>query len=469
MQYISILSYLFVLFAAIQCKHVFLGFEPDPNLFPISKEGSGGNGRKLFDQDVWDANQKLFQSIFRAGIGYSLKRRDLTLPIFIPGQLELLRQDTGSYRQYPNVDEMLTSLYFNQREASAMMYSHREAGDVLYRDFFNENTHSVVSTMNKVYAKATIGISPDVDFQRALRMLPEEYDEQTYAEFCDLWGCSVVTHALFGGSIESQLSIRSCTSVPDSELQHDLDIAMTTGKFPDMSYSRFTRTKRVNIVGGNPEIDDIPSRIASFDENPVLVSASLLPLYEYLQQDQQIPKYLIVNLEKAYKYELDQAQQYLNTMKEAGRRKAIEDFASQKIYSAVANTQVSGLACIGVRPGCVHLGKRPYCRSDACVNIEEHHVQMGETITVQSNDFFGLYIDIVRNNDGWLQATFKQSNWAGDSWILSQSQLFRNGCVNHIQDLGQGVVLIQYACSGCQAVITHNGPNEYLDCVCPSF
>ncbi len=443
----------------------FLGFEPNPGLFPLE-------GQKIFDPnpDVWNQNLGRYREIFRAGVGYSLKRRDVTFPMFIPGEIRLIEDQSDFFSRYSNVDEMLTSIYLNQEKTGAMMYSHREGGDVLYRDFFNENTHSAVHLSHRSYLQATIGNSLDPDFEGALRMLPDNYDEQPYSEFCDIWGCSIVTESSFGGSIESQLSIRSCSSTPDMDLRQALEIATSTGVFPDMSFGRFTSTKRINIVGGNPEISTIPERVSTFDDNPVLVSGSLVPLHEYLTKIPDIPNYLIVNLEKAYKKDLYETKQILQKMKDQGRQKALEDLSTRKIYHVIANNEVVSRECQVIRGSCLHPPSGHYCRTDACVQVGETKVGVGET-SFASHDliFFQYLMDISRLSDGSLRSTFKIKAYVTIIEVLHQSQPFRDGCVNYQQKRGDDQIITLSVCSNCQPTIQHSGPNEYFDCVCPTF
>lgn len=446
--------------------NAFLSFTPNPSLF--------GTGSSPFSPDTWKGNYERYRYILRAGIGYSMKKRDTLLPLFKPGSLHRIDTEVSRMRIYPDVDTMLTSLYLNEKEASAMMYSHREGGDVLYRDFFKENTHPVVTVRDVVYAKAYISNSLDEDAYEALMRLPKVYDEDVYSQFCDLWGCSVITDATFGGSVEVQISKRVCASIPDADLERDMNIVTTTGKFPDMYYGRYTSTKRVNIVGGNPEITDIEKRIATFVENPVLVYASIIPLHQYLRESNlSLPEYLLLHLERAYSNEMNVARKVLDDMRMEGRRKSIEDLSNRSIYYVITNNEIyasgKGHGCFGVHDGCIRISDGG-CRTNACVRIDEAKVLPG-SVYVRHVKRYGSsvviaperYIYVYRHQSGALQMVIDSEGrreWTSDVYNYGCASFpwrYLDSTLHHI------------ICTNCQPMIKHDGPNEYFDCVCPSF
>lgn len=175
-------------------------------------------------------------------------------------------------------------------------------------DFFEQNfgngKNAYFSVNQKEYITKTKSI-PDnskIVFKDQVKeiintYLPNEYDEQKYAKFVEVFGAYVATSCNFGGLIELQMFVKSCLNETISQaeieagMKGDLDNFINNPtnfqRTGNTQYIHKTQIAYEAVYGGNPELEEKTEwkdRIATFPQDPVATSCTFVAISDIISQ-----------------------------------------------------------------------------------------------------------------------------------------------------------------------------------------
>eukprot|EP01086_Lenisia_limosa_P006141 TRINITY_DN24776_c0_g1_i1.p1 TRINITY_DN24776_c0_g1~~TRINITY_DN24776_c0_g1_i1.p1 ORF type:complete len:503 (-),score=118.46 TRINITY_DN24776_c0_g1_i1:69-1577(-) len=160
----------------------------------------------------------------------------------------------------------------------------RTATDILRQYFTASNTHSAGATQSfhTAYTMTLNATAPlDPHFRQAIAYAEQNPTAQVFSQIMKYWGTHSVVSADFGGIVEQQVGLMTCLWTSQANLNSDLIAKQMNMDFnhllnpasPAANNQDFVNSRvqgGIGLRGGNPTISNVPQRVATFADFPVI-------------------------------------------------------------------------------------------------------------------------------------------------------------------------------------------------------
>ncbi|CAF1240494.1 unnamed protein product [Rotaria sordida] len=180
----------------------------------------------------------------------------------------------------------------------------------VYTDFFTENQATSISQnpfslyiLTMISANSPSSLVLNKYAKAAIDALPQDYDEEIYKSFMDIWGTHIAVSTKIGGMKEQQATLKNCIwsspyftgGISIDEIKKYLTEDLLSQTPCDSYYSSRRKLAIDHLVGGNIEIQDIELWKQTIALDPALLKVlKYIPWYDAIS-DINIKK----NLRKA--------------------------------------------------------------------------------------------------------------------------------------------------------------------------
>lgn len=220
------------------------------------------------------------------GLGFDTIKQTTKLPILKSNNYTKLKKEEFEYHEFDKVTDLFNMLYsYDIDLAKAGIYSKREGADQLFSRFYSNSMKGTVSQKRITYFEVNAAPELDDNFQKAVSMLPEEYNEDTYNLIMEFWGDSYLEYMQYGGIFEDIRALRSCHNADVQDVKKNVDSLINNNKpSSEVRYLDYASYSQSSIYGGNPEIIETKKRMETIESNPVFVAGIKKPIWNLIKE-----------------------------------------------------------------------------------------------------------------------------------------------------------------------------------------
>lgn len=433
-----------------------------------------------------------------AGLGFDTNKQIIRLPIFKSENNIEYEEQKYEYREFDKITDFYDLIY-NNKNAKAGMYSHKEGADELFKNFYASNMKGTLA--QKIFTTHRVDSNNKLDeyFEKAILLLPEVYNFDTYDYIIKFWGDSYILNASYGGIFENQRALRECYNADINDLRKNIESLINTGtNDKSVKFLEYSLYSAQDIIGGNPELLNITERIKSIKSNPVFIYGTKYPIWLAMPEG-KIRENMKNHVNNVYKGIND----YINKSVQRVKDLFLEESKKEKYRVYWQTYAVPDFSVLEKRYGCYSPPGRSdcdYCHetlnewpvrrwgySRSCVQLENMETLQENAVGYKEDKLDYLFRFTKESNtideNGYFQMSVEnyRVKWGGEIGELIEkyeSNKIRSGCIpkNNSERFimpGHGWMygkLLLY-CIKCLPVINYiseyGNTQEYLQCQCP--
>jgi hypothetical protein len=238
-----------------------------------------------------------------SGLGFNRAKRSLRWPVLSSAEATKDQKQTFNTAHYGNPRDFLSFILSDAQVRTAGLYASSDAVILQIVSQFNDYRQNIgVTQKNFGYFSGTITQPQQpLDYILAfLKTLPPVFDPKNetivhaYNTFIEEFGTDVTTNSHFGGVIYLLAAIKACyggsiTGDIEKEISHLINGSEPAGPY---AYLKYRKLGIYDVKGGNVEYSlqsQTAQRIASMEQNPVLISFDSIPLWQIVPAPYQEP------------------------------------------------------------------------------------------------------------------------------------------------------------------------------------
>ena len=424
------------------------------------------------------------------GIGFDTIRQLTRLPVKKSQKpIECFNEEL-EYFEFSEISKFYDRIYSN-KDAKAGMYSQREGADQLFVNFYGNTMKATLAQKKYTYYQVNSELELDEYFEKAIDLLPQNYDKDIYDVIINFWGDSFVTESNYGGIFENQRALRECFNAEISDVQKNID-SLINNEQPskDVRFLDYSLYSSIDIIGGNPEITNYTERLNTFKTNPVFIHGTKLPIWEAIPEGtiRQNMKIHIRNIDRKIIDFIDASKDRIKNLffEEAKKEEYIiysENYAVYD-YAMLPYSQYWNYGCQNSRPDCYYCHedfetKKRWGFSRACVTFWKKNPAIRYS-EITDMGVHSMYNDTIDNN-GYYQM-INVNYFLSKFTSRLESIKIRSGCniggyygpkisTSIIPNIGWKYGFNVYYCIKCipwiRYVTEWGQAQEYFECSCP--
>ncbi|KAL0487716.1 Prf1 [Acrasis kona] len=236
-----------------------------------------------------------------SGLGYDRTKRSLRWPVLTSSPAAAAAQQLFSTSRYPTPKDYLSFVFSEAQSRMGGLYANDDAIIKQIVSQFNDYRQNIAVSQKtfKFYAGNVASQQPQDYVLEYLKTIPPVYDPNNatlvydYNQLIQEFGTEVTTATDFGGVIYLLAAIKACYGgVINGDIEKEIDNLINKEPVGPYAYLKYRKLGIYDVKGGNPEItlqEQSAQRIASMQQNPVVVQFSSVPLWQVIPAPWQEP------------------------------------------------------------------------------------------------------------------------------------------------------------------------------------
>jgi len=236
-----------------------------------------------------------------SGLGYNRAKRSLRWPVLNSNPVTAAPQQNFLTSRYNTPRDYLSFIFSDSQTKLGGLYANDDSVILQIVSQFNDYRQNIGITQ-KEYRFFTGNVpsqQPQDYFLEYLKTIPPVYDPKNstlvydYTQLIEEFGTEVATSTDFGGVIFLLAAVKACYGgAINGDIEKEIENLIKKEPIGPYAYLKFRKLGIYNVKGGNPELslqDQAAQRIASMQQNPVIVQFGSVPLWQIVPQPWQEP------------------------------------------------------------------------------------------------------------------------------------------------------------------------------------